>query len=167
MPTQVFTLYDEADTARLGVALAKALPPGAVVSLTGTLGAGKTRLVQAVAQAVGVKREEVTSPTFVLVNEYTSGVTPVYHFDAYRLSDDDEFLQLGPEEYFGGLAAAGPGLCFIEWGDRVARCLPQQRIDIELAVEGQTQRRVTCTDAAGVLRGPLTLASAPPNSPGA
>ena len=86
----------EKETARLGKLLADVLPAGTVIALIGTLGAGKTRLVQAVAGALGVPREEVTSPTFVLVNEYVGGRLPVYHFDAYRLRDEDEFLELGP-----------------------------------------------------------------------
>ena len=87
-----FTANNEHDTDRLGAALAEVLPPGTVVALIGTLGAGKTRLVQAVAAALGVPPGSVTSPTFVLVNEYTGGRLPIYHFDTYRLKDDDEFL---------------------------------------------------------------------------
>ena len=94
-----------------------------VIALTGPLGAGKTRLVQAVAVASGVDRREVVSPTFVLVHEY-HGSRPIYHLDAYRLRDDDEFLELGADEYFGP-----PNLVFIEWADRVRRCLPPERID--------------------------------------
>jgi tRNA threonylcarbamoyladenosine biosynthesis protein TsaE len=129
---------NERDTERLGAALAKELPPGMVVALIGTLGAGKTRLVQAVATALGVPPGDVTSPTFVLVNEYTSGRRPVYHFDTYRLKDDDEFLELGPDEYF-----ESEGLTFVEWADRVAELLPPERLEITLEVTGETSRRVT------------------------
>ena len=132
-----FTVASEADTERLGRALADALPPGTVVALIGTLGAGKTRLVQAFAAAHGVPREEATSPTFVLVNEYR-GRLPIYHFDAYRLRDDDEFLELGPEEYF-----EGDGVTFVEWADRVERCLPAERIEIVCEAVGETARRFT------------------------
>jgi tRNA threonylcarbamoyladenosine biosynthesis protein TsaE len=89
-----FTANNEHDTERLGAVLAAELPPGTVVGLVGTLGAGKTRLVQAVATALGVTPGNVTSPTFVLVNEYRGGRMPVYHFDTYRLTDEDEFLAL-------------------------------------------------------------------------
>ncbi len=130
-----FTANDKHDTDRLGAALANALPPGTVIALIGTLGAGKTRLVQAVAAAVGVPRAEVTSPTFVLVNEYTSGRLPIYHFDTYRLKDDDEFLNLGPDEYFDS-----NGLTFVEWADRVADVLPAARIEITIEVTGETSR---------------------------
>jgi tRNA threonylcarbamoyladenosine biosynthesis protein TsaE len=129
-------LHNEHETERFGAALGEVLPAGTVVALVGTLGAGKTRLVQAVAAALGVPRDVVTSPTFVLVNEYRQGRLPVFHFDTYRLMDDDEFLELGPEEYFD----AG-GLVLVEWADRVAHLLPAERIEITLEVTGNTGRR--------------------------
>jgi tRNA threonylcarbamoyladenosine biosynthesis protein TsaE len=130
-----FLSHSEIDTDRFGAVLADILPAGSVVALIGPLGAGKTRLVQAVAEALGVPRRAVTSPTFVLVNEYLGGRLSVFHFDAYRLKDDSEFLDLGPDEYF----AAG-GLVFIEWADRVARWLPPERLEITLEVAGDTSR---------------------------
>ncbi|MEX2092137.1 MAG: tRNA (adenosine(37)-N6)-threonylcarbamoyltransferase complex ATPase subunit type 1 TsaE [Pirellulales bacterium] len=132
------TLENEKDTERLGVALADVLPPGTVVALVGTLGAGKTRLVQAVATALGVPAGSVTSPTFVLVNEYRQGRVPMFHFDTYRLKDDDEFLGLGPDEYFDS-----DGITFVEWADRVEHLLPKDRVEIELEVTGDTSRRAT------------------------
>jgi tRNA threonylcarbamoyladenosine biosynthesis protein TsaE len=131
-----FTSHTEHDTTRLGAALAHTLPVGTVVALIGPLGAGKTRLVQAVATALGVAPGTVTSPTFVLVNEYTGGRMPVYHFDTYRLKDDDEFLNLGPDEYFDS-----SGITFIEWADRVAHLLPQDRLEITIEPTGETERR--------------------------
>lgn len=136
MPT--FILNDERDTERLGAALAAVVPPGTVIGLIGTLGAGKTRLVQAVAVALGVPSGNVTSPTFVLVNEYTGGRIPVYHFDTYRLKDEDEFLALGPDEYF-----ESSGVTFVEWADRVADLLPAERLEITMEVTGETQRRIS------------------------
>lgn len=133
-----FTLENEQGTERLGAALADVLAPGTVVALIGTLGAGKTRLVQAVATALGVPPASVTSPTFVLVNEYRQGRMPVFHFDTYRLKDDDEFLALGPEEYFDA-----DGITFVEWADRVEHLLPEDRVEIELEVTGDTSRRVS------------------------
>src|SRR4051812_10853451 len=124
-----FVSNSERDTERFGAALASVLPPGTVVALIGPLGAGKTRLVQAVATALGVPSGRVTSPTFVLVNEYTGGRLPVYHFDTYRLKGDDEFLNLGPEEYFDS-----GGITFIEWADRVAALLPANRLEITIEV---------------------------------
>ncbi len=135
----------EADTDRLGAALADALPPGTTVALIGTLGAGKTRLVQAAAAALGVPRDAATSPTFVLVNEYR-GRLPIYHIDAYRLRDEDEFLELGPEEYF-----ESAGLTFIEWADRVAACLPVEHIEIRCEAVGETERRFTMSATSPAL----------------
>jgi len=131
-----FTSKTEHDTNCLGDILARALSPGTVVALIGPLGAGKTRLVQAVATALGNPPGSVTSPTFVLVNEYAGGRMPVYHFDTYRLKNDDEFLNLGPDEYFDSA-----GVTFVEWADRVAHLLPQERLEITIEPTGETQRR--------------------------
>ncbi len=131
----VFQSASEADTARLGAALAELLPDGTTVALCGTLGAGKTRLVQAIAEAAGVDRRDVTSPTFVLIQEY-HGRRTIYHMDAYRLRDEEEFLSLGPEEYFDS-----DGLVLVEWADRVNRCLPTDRIEVHIEVTGPQSRR--------------------------
>jgi len=130
-----YVASSEQATERLGKILAELLPVGTVVALHGTLGAGKTRLVQAVAAALGVPDKKITSPTFVLVNEYSQGRLPVYHFDAYRLADEDEFLELGPDEYF-----EAEGITFIEWAERVARCLPAEHLAVRIEVLGETQR---------------------------
>jgi tRNA threonylcarbamoyladenosine biosynthesis protein TsaE len=131
----VFHSASEADTDRLGCALADALPPGTTIALNGTLGAGKTRLVQAIAAASGVDRGEVVSPTFVLCQKY-EGTRTIYHLDAYRLKDDDEFRELGPEEFF-----ESDGLTIVEWADKVVDCLPEERIDIDIGVTGPTSRQ--------------------------
>lgn len=146
MTTWRFVADEEPMTDQLGALLAERLPPGTVIALIGTLGAGKTRLVQAVATALGVDAQDVTSPTFVLINEYLSGRLPVYHFDTYRLRDDDEFIELGPEEYFDGA-----GLTFVEWADRVADCLPPDRLQIEIEVLGDTQREFTLSASSPAL----------------
>ena len=130
-----FLAKSESDTRRLGAALAQTLPAGTTVALIGTLGAGKTRLVQALAAACGVPPETVVSPTFVLCQEY-HGRRTLYHMDAYRLKDDDEFLQLGPEEYF-----ESDGITLIEWADRVIDCLPPQRLEIHIEVVGHAERQ--------------------------
>jgi tRNA threonylcarbamoyladenosine biosynthesis protein TsaE len=132
------TVYEAADVAAtdaLGARLAALLPEGAVVALNGPLGAGKTRLVQAIAHGLGIDPREVTSPTFVLVNEY-HGRRSIHHLDAYRIRDDDEFLELGPDEFFDG-----PGITLVEWAERVERCLPRERLEIRIDVIGQCGRR--------------------------
>ncbi len=89
----IFEVADERGTLTLGESLAAVLPSSCVIALMGSLGAGKTRLVQAVARAAGVEEGVVASPTFVLVHEY-AGRVPIFHFDAYRLRGADEFLRL-------------------------------------------------------------------------
>lgn len=127
---------NEAAMSQLGERLAKCAQSGLVVGLIGNLGAGKTRLVQATAAALGVDRSEVNSPTFVLIQEY-EGRIPVYHFDTYRLHDEDEFLELGADEYM-----SGDGICFIEWADRMADVLPRDRLTIEIEITGEATRRI-------------------------
>jgi len=138
MQSFTFTAENEPATCRLGRAVAKALEPGSIVALVGPLGAGKTRFVQATAEALGVPAGAITSPTFVLVNEFLEGRLPVYHFDTYRLRDADEFCDLGPDEYF-----FGSGVCLIEWADRVTPMLPRERLEIAIEIIDETTRQFT------------------------
>lgn len=128
---------DEEATDRLGAELAAALPRGATVALCGTLGAGKTRLVQAIAAACGVPRSDVVSPTFVLCKQYR-GTRTINHLDAYRLHDEDEFRELGVEELF-----ASDAITIVEWADKIAGALPDDYIQIDIEVTGPTSRRFT------------------------
>src|SRR5262245_6333922 len=131
-------LPDLSATHELGVRLGRALFPGAVVALIGQLGAGKTHLVRAIAEGLGVPDgRAVTSPTFVLIQEY-DGRCPVYHFDVYRLAGAVPFAELGAHEYL-----EGDGVCLIEWADRVESCLPAERLDVTLEVTGEHSRRAT------------------------
>jgi tRNA threonylcarbamoyladenosine biosynthesis protein TsaE len=135
-PSLTLDLPDLAATTSLGHRLAGLLSRGAVVALVGPLGAGKTHLVRAVAEGLGVRDARVvSSPTFVLIQEYR-GRLPVYHFDAYRLRGPGEFSDLGAHEYF-----EGGGVCLVEWADRVVGCLPAEHLRIELLVTGETGRR--------------------------
>lgn len=131
----------ESDTDRLGRELAERADTvlagaGLVVGLSGTLGAGKTRFVQAIADAWGYDREHVVSPTFVLCHEYHGGRQSLYHLDAYRIRDDDEFLELGVDEMF-----AANAWVVIEWAERVRDCLPSDRLEIEIQVQDDDARR--------------------------
>lgn len=134
----------EQDTDRLGNRIAHVARPGDILALVGTLGAGKTRLVQGIAVALGNAGESITSPTFVLVNEYTRGRLPIYHFDVYRLKDDDEFLELGAEEYFDSA-----GISLIEWGDRVEHLLPERASVVTINLEDDGSRQLTVTGPVG------------------
>ena len=129
--------HDEAATEALGRALAEILPAGVTVALNGPLGAGKTRLVQAIAAAVGVEPGVALSPTFVLLQEYRGSRT-IFHADAYRLRDEDEFWALGADEFLNSDA-----LVFIEWAERVAGCLPSEHLRIDIEETAPSARRFT------------------------
>jgi tRNA threonylcarbamoyladenosine biosynthesis protein TsaE len=125
-----------AETEAFGRRLAALLFPGAVIALVGPLGAGKTHLVRAIAEGLGADPRQVTSPTFVLIQEYDAGV-PMYHFDAYRLGTEAEFAELGVHEYF-----QGKGVCLVEWADKVPGCLPEELLTIQIVVTGPETRRL-------------------------
>jgi tRNA threonylcarbamoyladenosine biosynthesis protein TsaE len=134
--TLTLDLPDLAATSDLGRRLGALLFPGAVVALIGQLGAGKTHLVRAVAEGLGVADPRVvTSPTFVLIQEY-EGRVPVYHFDVYRLTGTALFADLGAHEYL-----EGDGVCLIEWADRIEGCLPAEYLRIVLSVTGENSRQ--------------------------
>ena len=124
------------ETARLAKAIGARARGGEVIALRGDLGAGKTHFVKGLAEGLGVDPHTVTSPTFVLINEY-DGRLHLYHFDTYRLSGSDDLEALGCQEMF-----AGRGVCAIEWADRVADCLPDDRLDVDLEHAGPTKREV-------------------------
>ena len=134
MQRLLFDSQDETDTARLGHALARSLPETATIALIGTLGAGKTRFVQAVAAGCGIDAASVTSPTFVLCQPH-HGTRTLYHLDAYRIRDLDEFLELGVSEYF-----EGPGITLIEWAEGVAQCLPDDYLEVQIDITGPHTR---------------------------
>ena len=129
-----FHADDERQTECLGSVIAGVLGPGSVVTLLGELGTGKTRLVRAIAAELEVDPETVASPTFVLIREY-SGRLPVFHFDAYRLADTDEFLEIGADEFL-----YGSGVCLIEWADRVSAVLPADVLEIRITATGTCSR---------------------------
>jgi tRNA threonylcarbamoyladenosine biosynthesis protein TsaE len=108
----------EAETEQFARAVSQLVAPGTVIGLGGPLGAGKTRLVRALAEALGVDPGAIASPTFVLIHEY-EGRIPVVHCDVYRLRSADEFEALGVDEYWNS-----GGVCLVEWADRVADRLP-------------------------------------------
>ncbi len=125
-------------TQAIGRALGHVAEPGLVVALIGPLGAGKTQFVRGVAEGLDVPDSRiVSSPTFVLIQEY-EGRLPIFHFDTYRLTDADQFLKLGPEEYF-----EGSGVCLVEWADRVLEHLPPDNLNIQFVIESTSSRVIT------------------------
>jgi len=139
MPECTFDCRSERDTRRLGAVLARCLPDGTCVGLVGALGVGKTRLVQAVAAAAGIDPAIVTSPTFVLCQRY-AGRRTIFHMDAYRIRDLDEFFELGADEHF-----ESSDLSFVEWADRVREGMPNDGLEIVMQITGATSRHVELT----------------------
>lgn len=123
-------LGEERDTAQIGAALAAALLPGLVIYLEGDLGAGKTTLVRGVLRALGYA-EKVKSPTYTLIEPYVVSRLNLYHFDFYRFSFPEEFLEAGLEEYF-----SGEGACLVEWPDKAAPYIAKPDVKVALVARG-------------------------------
>ncbi len=121
-------------TEEIACKLAKYLKTGDVVALIGNLGSGKTVFVKGLALGLGCHKQEVLSPTFVLMRQY-KGKHLLYHFDLYRLKDIHQLEQIGYEEYF-----YGDGITVIEWADRVQGALPKEYLRIELEVKDANRR---------------------------
>jgi len=131
---------DEAALERLAAALAAVLPPRVVIALWGDLGAGKTTLVKWVAAAVGIDPADVVSPTFGLIHEHPmpAGGRVIVHADMYRLSGVAELAETGWED-----ALSGAGWVFVEWPERITAALPDERIDVAIAIDSPTARTLT------------------------
>lgn len=132
---QTFISHSEEETREIGKKIADKLKRGDIVCLKGDLGAGKTTVSKAIAEALGVT-EPVTSPTFTIVHEY-EGKLPVYHFDVYRIMDVDEMFEIGFEEYI-----YGEGICIIEWADIISEILPKESIWITLSYGQSDNERI-------------------------
>ena len=129
----------EEKTREIGTKLGELLFPGAVICLIGDLGAGKTTMTQSLAKSLGVD-DYITSPTFTIVNEY-EGRMPLYHFDVYRLCDEEEMYELGYEEYF-----FGDGVCVVEWADTIEELIPEDAVWINIKYgSGPEERIYECT----------------------
>ena len=125
METRII-LQHETDTRTLGESLAQRMQAGEVYALTGDLGVGKTTLAKAIARGLGVT-ETLTSPTFTIVQEYETGRLPLYHFDVYRVSDEDELFEIGLEDYFHK-----GGVCLIEWSELISELIPDDAIRVNI-----------------------------------
>ncbi|MBR3882819.1 MAG: tRNA (adenosine(37)-N6)-threonylcarbamoyltransferase complex ATPase subunit type 1 TsaE [Clostridia bacterium] len=113
----------EKETIELGKRIAKNLQKGTVIVLTGDLGSGKTKLTEGILTYFGLQ-DEISSPTFTIVNEYNTEKLDIFHFDVYRLTEIDEFIAIGGEEYFER------GASIIEWGEIIEELLPKDYIKI-------------------------------------
>jgi ATPase, YjeE family len=129
-------IKNESDTRAFGLELAGMLGPGDVVALIGDLGTGKTTLTKSIAAGLGIK-DMITSPTFTIVQEYTSGRIPLYHFDVYRICDLEEMYELGYEEYF-----FGQGVCIVEWADLIPELIPKTGIIIRIDYGKSEEERI-------------------------
>ncbi|WP_152050768.1 tRNA (adenosine(37)-N6)-threonylcarbamoyltransferase complex ATPase subunit type 1 TsaE [Tautonia marina] len=138
-------LASETETEQVGRAIAGVIEPGTVIGLVGPLGAGKTRLCRAIAEGLGVDPGAIASPTFLLIHEY-EGRLPVFHADSYRLDDPEEFDALGIVDEF-----EGPGVCLIEWADRIADRLPSTAWWVELEPSGVASRRLVIRSRPSIL----------------
>lgn len=127
-------------TISIGKTLARNLKAGDIICLFGDLGSGKTVLTKGIASAMGIRKENVVSPTFVLLNQYLTPKLPLFHFDLYRLDSVKDIADLGYEEYF-----YGKGISVIEWADRLKCLLPDEYLKIELSVRGHESRLLKFT----------------------
>lgn len=113
----VFKTYSPGDTEKLGFQLAGVLSPGQIIAFRGDLGAGKTAFTRGIARGLGI-REPVTSPTYTIVNEYMTGRIPLFHFDMYRLHDEEDLFDIGWDDYL-----ERGGVCVVEWSENVERAV--------------------------------------------
>ena len=104
--------------------------------MSGDLGTGKTAFTRYIAEGLGIT-ETVTSPTFTIIQEYRSGRLPLYHFDVYRVNDEDELFELGYEEYF-----YGDGVCIVEWADLIEDLLPEDALRIHIDYGEKEDERI-------------------------
>lgn len=130
-------LQDSAATEALGKLLGRHAADGDVFCLTGDLGAGKTLLSRGVAEALGVSSEDVTSPTFAIMNVYQGTELEVRHFDLYRLNRPEELEDIGFDEYVGG-----DGVTLIEWAELFSEQLPEEYLQITLRLDGAGRKAV-------------------------
>jgi tRNA threonylcarbamoyladenosine biosynthesis protein TsaE len=127
-------------TLQIGKKLAENLEKNDIICLFGELGSGKTALTQGIATGLGIKKDLVISPSFVIIRKYTGRMLSLNHFDLYRLRKTDDILALGYEEYFYDEAVT-----VVEWAERMKGLLPKEYLKIEFFIKGDTQRNLKLT----------------------
>lgn len=152
MKTFEFISSSPATTQRLGKKIGEKLPPGVIIALTGELGCGKTLLTRGICEGLGVPLNQVSSPTFVLVNEY-HGKLPVFHMDLYRLGGIDEGFEIGIMDYF---VRAESGIMLIEWAEKMASLLPDDVLNIDFQILGPQKRKICLSSKNNKLESVIT-----------
>ena len=131
-----FITHSPVETEKIGAALGRVIPAGTVIAYEGDLGAGKTAFTRGLARGLGCA-EQVTSPTYTIVNEYISGRCPLFHFDMYRLHSADDLWDIGWEDYLDR-----NGVCAVEWSENVRDAL-EDPVIVRIEKIGDDSRRIT------------------------
>ncbi|MDD2582830.1 MAG: tRNA (adenosine(37)-N6)-threonylcarbamoyltransferase complex ATPase subunit type 1 TsaE [Desulfuromonadaceae bacterium] len=140
MATLQITTCSPSETEQLGAGIGSLLQPGSFLALQGGLGGGKTCLTRGVVSSLAPQSSAlVASPTYAIMNCYP-GSTPVYHFDFYRLTGDDDVAELGFEEFF-----YDDGVCVVEWSERLDELLPEDVLTLLFEYGGDDRRLITIT----------------------
>lgn len=140
MKEMIYETFSAEETRELGRRIGAEAEPGAVYTLVGDLGVGKTVFTQGIAKGLEID-EPISSPTFTIVQVYEEGRMPFYHFDVYRIGDIEEMDEIGYEDYF-----YGEGVCMIEWANLIEEILPEHRWDITIEKDlekGFDYRKIT------------------------
>lgn len=138
----IFEINNVENTTKLGINLGKLLKSGDIVCLTGDLGTGKTHITKGIAKGLGIE-DNITSPTFNIVNEYETGRLKLNHFDVYRVSDPDEIYAIGFDDYIFSDAVS-----VIEWANYIEEILPQDFLHILIEKDlsqSEDYRKITIT----------------------
>ena len=131
-----FITHSPEETEHVGAALGRVIPTGTVIAYEGDLGAGKTAFTRGLSRGLGCA-EQVTSPTYTIVNEYLSGRCPLFHFDMYRLRSADDLWDIGWEDYLDR-----NGVCAVEWRENVREAL-EDPVIVRIEKLGDETRRIT------------------------
>lgn len=131
----LINIYSEEKMMELGMILGEIASGGDIFCLTGDLGAGKTTITKTIAKSLEVE-EYITSPTFTIVNEY-EGRIPLYHFDVYRIDEEEEMYEIGCEDYF-----YGEGLCVIEWANLITNLIPENALWMNISIGEEFTTRI-------------------------
>lgn len=143
MENFLYTSNSENDTKKIAKILASKFKKGDLIVLTGELGSGKTKFTEGFLSYFGLE-DEISSPTFTIVNEYKKDDTNIYHFDVYRLEDSSEFYAIGGDEYFD------KGICLVEWGELIQDALPKEYIKIDFSRdENDENKRILNIQSVG------------------